>query len=218
MEASLMDRTKLVTGSALVLSFVLLAPSGVALADGPCALMDLGCIVGTADLTVDDAVDTGGSTTQAAVHQVETTVDDVQGRVRDLLGSGGDEPGGGGGNGGNVGNGHGGGDGGPRHDGSGNGALRHPTRASSMPSTDVGVPTPGTAPTLVTTMGYRFADRASAGEGIPGALREAATGIALPLVVVLLLLFAFTAIQDRLDRRDPKLALAPLATDVLRFE
>jgi hypothetical protein len=215
MEASLMDRTKLVTGSALVLSFVLLAPSGVALADGPCALMDLGCIVGTADLTVDDAVDTGGSTTQAAVHQVKTTVDDVRGRVRDLLGSGGDEPGGGGGNGGNGG---GGDDGGPRHHGSGNGTLRHPTRVPSTPSADVGAPTPGTAPTLVTTMGDRFADRASAGEGIPGALREAAIGIALPLVVVLLLLFAFTAIQDRLDRRDPKLALAPLATDVLRFE
>jgi hypothetical protein len=88
----------------------------------------------------------------------------------------------------------------------------------STPLADVGAPTPGTAPTLVTTMGDRFADRASAGEGIPGALREAAIGIALPLVVVLLLLFAFTAIQDRLDRRDPKLALAPLATDVLRFE
>jgi hypothetical protein len=215
MEASLMDRTKLVTGSALVLSFVLLAPSGVALADGPCALMDLGCIVGTADLTVDDAVDTGGNTTQAAVHQVETTVDDVRGRVRDLFGSGGDEPGGGGGNGGNS---DGGDDGGPRHHGSGNGTLRHPTRVPSTPSADVGAPTPGTTPTLVTTMGDRSADEASAGEGIPGALREAAIGIALPLVVVLLLLFAFTAIQDRLDRRDPKLALAPLATDVLRFE
>jgi hypothetical protein len=207
-----MDRIKLVAGSALVL--VLLGPFRVALADGPCPMTDPNCIVGAADQTVNASGGTADDTTQAAIHEVQTTVDDVQSTVRDLLGSG-DQPGGGDGGG----NGQGGRDsGGLRHDGSGNGGLRHPTRGSVTSSPGTGASTPVTAPTLVTTTSDRFADGASAGAGIPGVLREAAIGIALPLVVVLLLLLVFTAIQDRLDRRDPKLALAPLATDVLRFE
>jgi hypothetical protein len=210
---TVMDRIKVVAGSALVL--VLLGPFRVALADDPCPVTDPNCIVGTADQAVNGTEGTTDDTTQAVIHEVQTTVDDVQSTVRDLLGSG-DQPGGGDGDGGN---GKGGRDsGGLRHDGSGKGGLRHPTRGSVTSSAGTGVPSPATAPTLVATTSDRLADDASAGTGISGVLREAAIGIALPLVVVLLLLLVFTAIQDRLDRRDPKLALAPLATDVLRFE
>jgi hypothetical protein len=48
-------------------------------------------------------------------------------------------------------------------------------------------------------------------------LRQAATGIALPLLIMLGVVLLFTAIQGRLDRRDPKLALAPMTADVVTF-
>jgi hypothetical protein len=207
-----MDRIKLVAGSAFAL--LLLGPFGVALADEACPLTDPNCIVGAADQTVNDAAGIVDDTTQTAVHEVRTTVDHVRSTVRDLLDPGGDQPGGGDDGGGN---GHGGGNGGARHDGSGTGGLRHPTRGSVTPPAGNGVPAPATSPTVVTTSD-RLVDDTFAGTGIPGLLREAAIGIALPLILVMLLLLVFTAIQDRLDRRDPKLALAPLATDVLRFE
>jgi hypothetical protein len=209
----MMGRIKVVAGSAFAL--LLLGPFGVALADDPCPLTDLNCIVGAADQTVNDATGTADDTTKTVVHEVRTTVDHIRSTVRDLLDPGGDEPGGGDDHGGD---GHGGrGNGGARDDGSGTGGLRHPTRGSVAPPAGNAVPAPATVPTVV-TMSDRLADDASAGVGIPGFLREAAIGIALPLILVMLLLLVFTAIQDRLDRRDPKLALAPLATDVLRFE
>ena len=49
-------------------------------------------------------------------------------------------------------------------------------------------------------------------------LREAAVGIAISLLIVLGALLLFMTIQARLDRRDPKLALAPVTADVVTFE
>jgi hypothetical protein len=208
-----MDRIKLVAGSAFVL--FLLGPFGVALADDSCPLTDPTCIVGAVDQTVNDAGGTVDDTAQAAVHEVRTTVDHVRSTVRGLLDPGGDPPGGGDDGGGD----HGGGrNAGARHDGSATGGLRHPTPGFVTPSGPGGtVLAPATVPTVIAT-DDRLAEDASAGVGVPGLLREAAIEIALPLVLVMLLLLVFTAIQDGLDRRDPKLALAPLATDVLRFE
>jgi hypothetical protein len=41
--------------------------------------------------------------------------------------------------------------------------------------------------------------------------------LAFPLALALIVLL-FVAVQNRIDRKDPKLALAPVAPDLLRFE
>lgn len=46
---------------------------------------------------------------------------------------------------------------------------------------------------------------------------EAAEALAFPLALAVIVLL-FVAIQNRIDRKDPKLALAPVAPDLLRFE
>jgi hypothetical protein len=46
---------------------------------------------------------------------------------------------------------------------------------------------------------------------------QAAKALAFPLALALIVLL-FVAVQNRIDRKDPKLALAPVAPDVLRFE
>jgi hypothetical protein len=51
---------------------------------------------------------------------------------------------------------------------------------------------------------------------IGGAVAETARQVAFPLALALLVV-AFLMVQNRLDRRDPKLAEAPIAPDVLRF-
>jgi hypothetical protein len=48
-------------------------------------------------------------------------------------------------------------------------------------------------------------------------LPEAAAGIAISLLIVLGAVLLFMTIQARLDRRDPKLALAPVTADVVTF-
>jgi len=51
----------------------------------------------------------------------------------------------------------------------------------------------------------------------PG-VRDVAVGIALPIVILLAIALAFIALQDQIDRRDPKLALASVQPDVVRFQ
>jgi hypothetical protein len=46
---------------------------------------------------------------------------------------------------------------------------------------------------------------------------QAAKALAFPVALALIVLL-FVAVQNRIDRRDPKLALAPIAPDLLRFE
>jgi hypothetical protein len=41
--------------------------------------------------------------------------------------------------------------------------------------------------------------------------------LSFPLALALIVLL-FVAVQNRIDRKDPKLALAPVAPDLLRFE
>jgi hypothetical protein len=52
--------------------------------------------------------------------------------------------------------------------------------------------------------------------GLAGPVAEAASRIAFPLALAVLVLL-FVAFQNRVDRRDPKLALAATSPDVLRF-
>lgn len=46
---------------------------------------------------------------------------------------------------------------------------------------------------------------------------QAAKALAFPLALALIVLL-FVMVQNRIDRKDPKLALAPIAPDLLRFE
>ena len=46
---------------------------------------------------------------------------------------------------------------------------------------------------------------------------QAAEALAFPLALAVIILL-FVAVQNRIDRTDPKLALAPIAPDLLRFE
>jgi hypothetical protein len=67
--------------------------------------------------------------------------------------------------------------------------------------------------------GHDAAGPADATDQRPGAtgLPEAAAGIAISLLIVLGAVLLFMTIQARLDRRDPKLALAPVTADVVTF-
>lgn len=51
---------------------------------------------------------------------------------------------------------------------------------------------------------------------IVGAAIGVAKGLAFPLALALIVI-AFVMVQNRIDRKDPKLALAPIAPDLLRF-
>jgi hypothetical protein len=52
---------------------------------------------------------------------------------------------------------------------------------------------------------------------IGGAIGRVAGPIGFPIVLAALVM-AFAIVQDRLDRKDPKLALAPLEPDILTFK
>ena len=57
--------------------------------------------------------------------------------------------------------------------------------------------------------------------GLPHRFADTAARAAKSLAIVLVLLLAavgFVLIQDRLDKKDPRLALAPLQSDVARFD
>jgi hypothetical protein len=205
-------RVLLIAGSGLLL--LVLGPVGFASAD-PCPLLDPLCVIEEVEETV-------GQTVETANDHANTTVDKVRKAAKDLTDPGNDDPGGGGGGGGNDGAGGGNGNGG------GNGHGPQPRDAGSRPTQSpvLGVPAAGSssssviAPVSETKPTERPKDEVglAIARGLPEALRQAAAGLALPLLLVVGIVLGFTTIQNRLDRRDPKLALAPLAVDVLRFE
>ena len=144
---------------------------------------------------------------------VVDTVGSIVGGLTDPvdLPPGGDGPGGGG-----PGAHHGGGSG--HHLGGSTNGHRH----QSGSATGAIVPTRegGTLTQIGTAIdGQTDASPADATAQRPGAtgLPEAAAGIAISLLIVLGAVLLFTTIQARLDRRDPKLALAPVTADVVTF-
>jgi hypothetical protein len=161
---------------------------------------------------------------------VTDTVDPIAGETLDdvaaLLGGGPDEslPGGGGsdsdgGNGGsgNGGGGHANGGGGHGNGGRGGGAVRSPFFGSiTRPTIALGIGSEGSDSASIVP-----ASRPQQQSGLPERLAATAAQAAKGLAVVLVLLLAavgFVLIQDRLDRKDPRLALAPLQSDVARFD
>ena len=200
---------------------MLFGPAGVATAgDCPITDLDLTCASDVDDdvqRAVEQTVEETIRTAEDDLAAVADTAASTLGGLTDVVGQppGGDEPGGD--------DGHDGG--GPNHDpaGSTNGHVRHagpagPDARLSGPS--VQIRETGTI-TAIGTATTGHADPADAGpaDQRPGTVgfREAATGIALSLLVVAGAVLLFMAIQARLDRRDPKLALAPVTADVVTF-
>jgi hypothetical protein len=154
---------------------------------------------------IDDAVESAKGEADKVVGQVTDAVDVV-------LNPGGGDPGVGGGDGGSAGGGDGsnGPTGGPGEPGAA-GSPGVSSTGSSFPAGSV--PAPGTAPS--NSVGVR--DQPGILGRISGAAVEVATQLGFPLALALVVI-AFAATQNYLDRRDPKLALAPVRPEVMRFE
>jgi hypothetical protein len=193
-----------------VLSLVLVSP---ALATEPCDPLDATCVVtdvtGSGQETVNDAVDSLTGTAKPIVDDPRGAVDKILnpddiGLPGDGTG-GGDPPGGGRPNGGHdthrpPGGSHAGQ--GPRFQPSAGPRAAHPRSAGS--SFDP-LPNP-----IASSKEPIFEDRVG----------EAVHVVAQSLGVVLALLAVaagFVMVQNRLDRRDPKLALAPVETEMMVF-
>jgi hypothetical protein len=180
--------------------------------------------VGTVEETVDETV----QTVEETVGTVEDTVDEVTGTVEDtvdpVLGGGGDDPvdpvvdetavlavetenaAGQTQQGGEPGSQTGG--------GSEGGAFGGPRPRDAVGSTTLaGSSTPAPA------SGAQGAIRtvpSDAPLGFGDLFRNVVAGLVFPSILALIVV-AFVAVQNRLDRRDPKLALAPIGPDVLTF-
>jgi hypothetical protein len=203
------------------LSTMAIAVTGISFAHAACPPQDLVCLggetAGTGQGVVDDTtgpVDTpGGDTTGPVTDAVDPVPGDLLDRVKDLLdGAGVDPPdpiGGGGG-----GTHHPPGEGspgtsnhGPHHGGATNGWIPGgPLHGSTGP---------GQAPSDPAPSVVRDPDLAS-GDRFDAALEGVARSLAIVLTLFGLAV-GFVAIQDRLDRNDPRLALAPVESDIVEF-
>jgi hypothetical protein len=216
--------TRWIGRSTLIMMFTIaIVATGAATAHAACPVLDRLCVI-------EEAVDDGVALVEDTVGGIETPVDDVLdpleevvdpvvdtifGTVDDVIGGGGGEqpepPGGTG------------------HDG---GAQPGVHQGGSEPS---GRPDRGT----VDIAGPRIHERPDLGRvfvsvvvprpiadatGSPvegsGRVGVAIAAVARSLAIVLALFgstLAFAAIQDRLDRNDPRLSLAPIRSDVVTF-
>ena len=73
------------------------------------------------------------------------------------------------------------------------------------------------APIFLTAAGSQTIPRQGLFDRIGSRAIQVAKALAFPLALALIVLL-FVAVQNRIDRKDPKLALAPVAPDLLRFE
>jgi hypothetical protein len=155
-------------------------------------------IQGDVEKAVEDAVEGAKGEVDKVIGQVTETIDE-------LLQPGGDDPGGGGDDGGS-GNQPPAGPGGGRT-GSPEGRLTGPAFPGSGLTTPVDVPSTPTA----------FKDQPGPFGRIGEAAVEAAKRLGFPLALAVIVM-AFAMFQNYLDRKDPKLALAPVGPEVMRFE
>jgi hypothetical protein len=199
-------------------STLLLGAGGMSFANATCLAQDVACLAegsaGTGQNLVDDTigpVDAPGDETIAQVTDaLDPVTTDLRDRVKYLLdGAGVDPPdpiGGGGGH------------------SSGSDPRETPRHAPGHES-----PTSGRIPGGPGVQGVshpssqvpsgtvfpRPTDRTS-GKGFDSALRGVARSLAIVLALFGLAV-GFVAIQDRLDRNDPRLALAPVESDIVEF-
>jgi hypothetical protein len=183
-----------------------LVAAGPALAQ-VCPPLDVTCVVGDVEQGVQGTIDdTVGTVTDTVDPIVNDTVDEVD----QILGGGDDTPPPGGGGGGDGDD--GGGDGGS---GDGDAAGGPAPGRSALPlglrtSTTIGAPAVAAEPPVQLDTGTDLRER----------FATAIAGAARSLVVVAILLgiaVAFVLTQDRIDRSDPRLALAPVESDLVRF-
>ena len=206
----------------VTLSTLAIAVTGVSFAHAACLPPDLVCLgqetAGTGQGVVDDAIgpiDTpGGDPSDPVTEVVGPVTGDLLDRVKDLLDGVGVDPtdpiGGGGGGGthrppdeGSSGTSNRG----PHHGGPANGRI--PGGPLDRVSGSEHVPSQP-APSVVRDPDLASRDRFDA----------ALEGVARSLAIVLTLFglaVGFVAIQDRLDRNDPRLALAPVESDIVEF-
>ena len=206
------------------LSTLAIAAAGVSFAHAACPPQDLVCLgekaVGSGQRVVDDSigpVETPGADTVAPVTDaVDAVTADVLDRVKDLLdGVGVDPPD-------------------PIGGGGGGGAHHLPGQGSQGPPSNQGSPHGGSPDGRIlgglglhgsTGSGQAPADPApSLARGPALASRDrfdtVLEGVARSLAIVLALFglaVGFVAIQDRFDRNDPRLALAPVESDIVEF-
>jgi hypothetical protein len=186
---------------------------GPARAD-PCPVLDP-CTVDGVDGVVDDTVDTVADTVGA----VTDTADHVRDTADEVLTGATDEP-----------PPDGGGRGGDHHSGGASpGSNDENTRTRTTPAKDPRpfvagarlAPRPGGAIGIPAVAPIGLADEHSRDRHGADHLVAGAAEVAKGIVTVLLLLGAalgFVLIQDRLDRNEPRLALAPVRADDVRFE
>jgi hypothetical protein len=202
----------------VVLSMALAAP---ALADDVCDPLDVTCVVtGTAGSGQDPVTDT----VDTVIGTVKPVVDDPQGTVDHILHGTVNPPGGGGGGGGTSGGTRGGNTSGDQPGGhgtagrpGGNGPhIVRPQQPRSVGGRSAGPHPTGSTPDTSSIPGALAKDPVFA-DGFAGA---AAHVVAQSLGVVLALFavaVGFVMVQERLDRRDPKLTLAPVQTEMMGF-
>lgn len=179
-----------------------------------CAITDLECLNDQVEETVDavgeaagGAADTISDTAEDAAETVEGILNDTTDKGREiidgLLGRGGKNPGEEEGK--DKGRSGGGSARTRDRDGLGRGLLapRDPSLTASA-SADA-------------TTGGRSSQTPDGGGGLGRGIANAARDLAFPVLLVGLVL-GFLALQNRLDRRDPKLAAAPLGPDFLTFD
>jgi hypothetical protein len=214
----------------VTLSTLSIAAAGVSSAHAACPTGDLVCLeetAGAGQTLVDDMigpVDVPGDEAVAPVTDiVDPVLADVQDRLDDPLGGGvvdPPDPIGGGGGGGS----HSPGDGSspgkepggtPRHPFGHGGPVRG--RIPGGPGLDRVTGPSGHAPSSAGPSGAVLRDPDPAFRDRFAAALE---GVARSLAIVLALFglaVGFVAIQDRLDRSDPRLALAPVESDIAEF-
>jgi hypothetical protein len=202
----------------VVLAALSLALAAPAFADDVCDPLDVTCVVtGTAGSGQDPVTDTVDTVTGTA----KPVVDDPQGTVDHILHGTVNPPGGGGGGGGTGGGGIGGDQPGGhgtagRPGGTGPHAARGPQQPRSVGGRSAGPHPTGSTPDT-SSIPATVAKAPVLADGFAGV---AAHVVAPSLGIVLALLavaVGFVMVQDRLDRRDPKLTLAPVQTETIGF-
>jgi hypothetical protein len=201
----------LVVVALAALSLALAAP---AFADDVCDPLDLTCVVtGTAGSGQDPVTDTVDTVTGTA----KPVVDDPQGTVDHILHGTVNPPGGGGTGGGGTGGDQPGGHGtagGPG--GTGPHAARGPQQPRSVGGRWTG-PYPTRSTPDTSSIPATVAKAPIFADGFAGVVAHVVApslGIVLALLAVAV---GFVMVQDRLDRRDPKLTLAPVQTEMIGF-
>lgn len=204
-------RGALLIAMATLLALLWISPPATA---DPCAITDPECITDQVEGTVDDVEEAAGGAADTVTDTAEDAAETVQGIVNDttdkakdiidgLLGGGDKDPGDDKGK--DAGKAGGGSAGAGGRNGLGGGLLS--PRDPRLDTTASGGGAGGRAPTQNTGPGGGL------GRGFANGVRD----LAFPLLLVGLVL-GFVALQNRLDRRDPRLAAAPLGPDFLTFE